>query len=122
MTAVSHARRRDDREVVAPALAAAPAGLPWILPALVVSVGILYYCIVYTGYISTLDWDGTSPLQEFVGGRELRADAAATRSSGALSATRWCSSSSRSCVQVVLGIVFACLLHSKLYLRTSTRC
>ena len=37
------------------------AGLPWILPALIVSVGVLYYCIGYTGYISTLKWDGASP-------------------------------------------------------------
>ncbi|WP_394552803.1 carbohydrate ABC transporter permease [Agromyces sp. MMS24-JH15] len=38
-----------------------PPGLPWILPGLVVSVGVLYYCIGYTGVISTWDWDGLSP-------------------------------------------------------------
>src|SRR5690349_6234661 len=43
------------------------AGLPWILPALIVSVGVLYYCIAYTGYISTLKWDGASPRKTFVG-------------------------------------------------------
>jgi raffinose/stachyose/melibiose transport system permease protein len=36
-------------------------GIPWILPALVLCVGLLYYCIGYTVYISTLDWDGVSP-------------------------------------------------------------
>ena len=36
-------------------------GLPWILPALVLGVGLIYYCIGYTGYISTLNWDGASP-------------------------------------------------------------
>ena len=34
---------------------------------MIVSVGLLYYCIIYTGYISTLDWDGAAPLRESVG-------------------------------------------------------
>lgn len=38
-----------------------PNGLPWIVPALVLCVGLLYYCIGYTVYISALDWDGVSP-------------------------------------------------------------
>ncbi|WP_083958480.1 carbohydrate ABC transporter permease [Herbidospora mongoliensis] len=38
-----------------------PSGLPWILPAFVFVVGILYYCIGETGYLSTLDWDGVNP-------------------------------------------------------------
>src|SRR2546430_17620771 len=45
-----------------------PPGLPWILPALVLSVGLLYYGIGYTGYISTLDWGGISPDARHVGG------------------------------------------------------
>jgi ABC-type sugar transport system permease subunit len=45
-----------------------PAGLPWILPALVLGGGVIYYCIGYTGYISTLDWDGVSPDPTSVGG------------------------------------------------------
>ncbi|GLX93767.1 MULTISPECIES: sugar ABC transporter permease [Herbidospora] len=44
-----------------------PSGLPWILPAFVFVVGILYYCIGETGYLSTLDWDGTSPTPTSVG-------------------------------------------------------
>ncbi|KHL02460.1 carbohydrate ABC transporter permease [Sinomonas humi] len=36
-------------------------GLPWILPALVLGVGLIYYCIGYTVYISGLNWDGASP-------------------------------------------------------------
>jgi raffinose/stachyose/melibiose transport system permease protein len=44
-----------------------PAGYLWILPALLVSVGIIYYSIVYTGYISTLNWDGSSPNPPSVG-------------------------------------------------------
>ncbi|WP_354567550.1 sugar ABC transporter permease [Glaciihabitans sp. UYNi722] len=38
-----------------------PPGYAWILPALVFSVGLLYYSVGYTGYISTLTWNGTSP-------------------------------------------------------------
>jgi raffinose/stachyose/melibiose transport system permease protein len=44
-----------------------PAGLPWILPAFVFVVGLIYYCIGYTGYISTLNWDGVSPTPQHVG-------------------------------------------------------
>src|SRR5512138_3340057 len=46
-----------------------PPGLPWILPALVLSVGLIYYGIGYTGYISTLNWDGISPGPESVGAK-----------------------------------------------------
>lgn len=54
-----------------------PNGLPWILPAFVFVVGFLYYAVGYTGYISTLDWDGLSPDAESVGlgnYREMLAD------------------------------------------------
>jgi raffinose/stachyose/melibiose transport system permease protein len=44
-----------------------PQGFLWILPALVVSVAVVYYCIGYTGYISTLDWNGISPNPDQVG-------------------------------------------------------
>jgi ABC-type sugar transport system permease subunit len=36
-------------------------GLPWLLPALALSAGLIYYCIGYTAYISTQNWDGISP-------------------------------------------------------------
>jgi ABC-type sugar transport system permease subunit len=39
----------------------APQGYTWVLPALILSVGLIYYCIGYTGFISTLDWNGTAP-------------------------------------------------------------
>jgi raffinose/stachyose/melibiose transport system permease protein len=44
-----------------------PPGLPWILPAFIFVVGLVYYCIGYTGYISTLNWDGVSPNPQHVG-------------------------------------------------------
>jgi raffinose/stachyose/melibiose transport system permease protein len=37
------------------------------LPAFVFVVGLIYFCIIETGYISTLDWDGTSPTPTSVG-------------------------------------------------------
>src|SRR5258705_13027238 len=45
----------------------APQGYTWVLPALILSVGLIYYCIGYTGYISTLDWNGTAPDPASVG-------------------------------------------------------
>jgi ABC-type sugar transport system permease subunit len=94
-----------------------PAGFAWILPALVVSVGILYYCIGYTGYISTLDWDGTAPLQQFVGGAnyvQMVKDPIFWQALGHTVVFFVVSFALR----VVLGVVFASLLHSRLYLRT----
>jgi ABC-type sugar transport system permease subunit len=44
-----------------------PFGLGWILPALVLSVGLIYYSIGFTGYTSTLNWDGISPNPPSVG-------------------------------------------------------
>ena len=69
-----------------------PPGLPWILPAMIVSVGLLYYCIFYTGYISTLDWDGAAPTagERRVG--QLRARWCRIRCSGGPSPTPRCSS------------------------------
>ncbi|MDQ1597137.1 MAG: raffinose/stachyose/melibiose transport system permease protein, partial [Microbacteriaceae bacterium] len=54
----SAARRRSFRR---------PPGYAWILPALVFSVGLLYYSVGYTGYISTLNWNGTAPDPTHVG-------------------------------------------------------
>jgi raffinose/stachyose/melibiose transport system permease protein len=34
------------------------AGFPWILPALVLVVGLVYFPIAFTGYVSTLSWNG----------------------------------------------------------------
>jgi ABC-type sugar transport system permease subunit len=83
----------------------------------VVSVGILYYCIFYTGYISTLDWDGTSPLQQPVGGANYVHMLNDPVFWGALAHTAVFFVVSF-VVQVVLGIVFASLLHSRLFLKT----
>ncbi len=94
-----------------------PPGLPWILPALVVSVGLLYYCIFYTAYLSTLDWDGTSPLRQGVGAANYAKMLSDPVFWGSLEHTAVFFVVSL-VVQVALGLVFACLLHSRLYLKT----
>jgi len=42
-------------------------GLPWILPAFIFIVGLIYYSIFYTVNLSTLKWDGLDPVQIRVG-------------------------------------------------------
>ena len=94
-----------------------PKGLPWVLPALVVSVGVLYYCIGYTGYLSTLKWDGASPLQLQVGFENylrMFRDPIFWRALGNTAVFYVVTFA----VQVALGIVLACLLHSRLYFKT----
>jgi len=92
-----------------------PPGLPWILPALVLSVGLLYYGIGYTGYISTLDWDGISPDPEHVGARNYTRIFhdpvfwAAIRHTAVFFAVTFV-------VQTLLGLVLAVLMHSRLRL------
>jgi ABC-type sugar transport system permease subunit len=115
--------RREPREAVrplgVPARAAtrkrrlvAPQGYTWVLPALILSVGLIYYCIGYTGYISTLDWNGTAPDPASVGlanYTKLFADPVfwmAIQHTLLFFVVTFV-------VQTVLGIVFAAMLHSK---------
>ena len=39
-------------------------GLPWVLPALIFLIIIIYYSIFYTFELSTLDWNGLDPLRK----------------------------------------------------------
>jgi len=82
---------------------------------LVVSVGIIYYCIGYTGFISTLNWDGVSPDPVHVG----MANYSQALSDGVF----WATIRHTALffvvtfgVQSILGIVLAALLHSKVRL------
>ena len=94
-----------------------PPGLPWILPALVLSVGLIYYAIGYTGYISTLNWDGISPDPRHVGGQNYTRIFddpifwGAVRHTVVFFVVTFA-------VQTVLGLVFAVLMHAKLHLAT----
>ncbi|HEY0247069.1 MAG TPA: sugar ABC transporter permease [Gryllotalpicola sp.] len=89
-----------------------PGGLPWILPALILSVGLLYYCIGYTGYISTLDWNGTTPDPAHVGGQNYSTLFTDPVFWGALWHTVVFYIVTFA-VQTFLGVVFAVLLHSR---------
>jgi ABC-type sugar transport system permease subunit len=90
-------------------------GLPWILPALVLGVGLIYYCIVYTGYISTLNWDGASPDPESVGLRNY----VAIFQDPVFWKAVWHTVAFfivTFAVQTVLGVFFAVIMHSKIKL------
>ena len=89
----------------------APAGLPWILPALVLCVGLIYYCIGYTGLISTWNWDGIEPDPRVVGTRNYERIFADPIFWGAIQHTVVFFIVTF-VVQTVLGLLFAVLLHS----------
>lgn len=92
-----------------------PRGYLWILPALVLSVGLIYYCIGYTGYISTLNWNGTSPDATHVGFANY---AQAFHDPVFWAAIRHTLISFvvTFVIQTTLGIVLATLLHSRVAL------
>jgi raffinose/stachyose/melibiose transport system permease protein len=107
--------RRNDRARRTGRRRSRPFGIPWIAPALIVSVGLIYYCIAYTGFISTWNWDGVSPTHEPVGlgnYRQLLADPVfwGTLRHALLFFVITLTA------QVVLGMIFAALLHSKVWL------
>jgi raffinose/stachyose/melibiose transport system permease protein len=90
-------------------------GLPWILPALALCVGLIYYCIGYTGLISTWRWDGISPNPQHVGFgnyTQLFHDPlfwGAVRHTVIFFAVTFP-------IQTLLGLTFAVLLHSRIRL------
>src|SRR5437867_13187839 len=91
-------------------------GLAWIVPALILSVGVLYYCIGYTGFISMTKWDGASPERIFTGLEnytQLATDPVVRRSL-AHTAVFFVMTFS---VQVFLGLNSAVILHSRVHLR-----
>lgn len=92
-----------------------PSGFIWIAPALVLSAGLVYFCIAYTLYVSTLDWNGVSPNPVNVGlGNYFRL---------LQDPVFWLALQHTAfffvvtfAVQTVLGLLFAVLLHSKVRL------
>jgi raffinose/stachyose/melibiose transport system permease protein len=106
---------RTDRGGFSPRGPRKPPGLPWILPALVLSVGLIYYGIGYTAYISTLNWDGLSPGPEHVGTKNytrIFSDPVfwdAVRHTVVFFIVTFV-------LQTILGLAFAVLLHSKIRL------
>ncbi len=88
-------------------------GLPWILPALVLCVGLIYYCIGYTGLISTWKWDGISPNPQHVGFGNYTALFHDPLFWGAVRHTVVFFAVTFT-VQTFLGLTFAVLLHSRI--------
>jgi raffinose/stachyose/melibiose transport system permease protein len=90
-------------------------GLPWILPALVLSVGLIYYCIGDTAFVSTQDWDGISTDMTGVGAgnyTRIFGDPVfwdAIRHTVEFFVVTFV-------VQTFLGLLFAVLLHAKVKL------
>lgn len=91
------------------------AGLLWILPALIVSSGIVYFCIGYNGWVSLLDWNGLSPIQTFVGLENFVRAFSDPVFWGTLQHT-FVYFVVTFVAQSVLGIVLAVLLHSRVRL------
>lgn len=96
-------------------------GLPWILPAFVFVVGIIYYSIFYTFNLSTLDWNGLDPIQIKVG-----------LSNYAKAFSDWVFWKALKntvvyfiftfLIQNFLGYIFAAILHTKVKLATLHKC
>ncbi|MGW9111684.1 carbohydrate ABC transporter permease [Microbacterium sp. NPDC055683] len=93
-------------------------GLPWIIPALVVSSGIVYFCIGYNGWVSTLDWNGISPDPAGVGLDNFARALSDPIFWGAIQHTVAYFVVTFA-VQTVLGILFAVMLHSRVRMATA---
>jgi raffinose/stachyose/melibiose transport system permease protein len=78
-------------------------------------VGIVYYCIGYTGYISTLNWDGVSPTPVHVGLHNYTQAFADPVFWDTIRHTIYFFVITF-CVQTLIGFVFAALLHSRVRL------
>ena len=95
-----------------------PGGLVWILPAFVLSAGLIYFCVGYLGYISVLPWNWRPPRPQIVQGFDSYVRAfnddlfwTSLRHTLVFFVVAYV-------VQCVLGIVFAALLHSRVYAGT----
>ena len=92
-----------------------PPGLGWILPAFAWSVGLIYFCIGYTGFISLLPWNWRPCRPKTVKGFDSYIRAfnnplfwTCLRHTVVFFVAAFV-------VQCVMGIIFAALLHSKVY-------
>lgn len=95
-----------------------PPGLGWILPGFVFSAGLIYFCIGYVGYVSLLPWNwrpvDPAVIEGFDSYRRILSDRVFWMS---LSHTLFFFVASF-VILVVVGIVLAALLHSRVYLPT----
>lgn len=96
-------------------------GLPWILPAFVFVVGLIYYSVFYTFDLSTLDWNGLDPTRIHVGiGNYTKAFSdwifwKAIRNTIIFFVISFV-------IQNLLGFIFAAILHSNVKFATVHKC
>lgn len=86
-------------------------GYLYLLPAAVLVIGIVYFAIAYTVRVSALDWDGISPDQQSVGRGnyvQILHDPIFWSALGHMAIF-----AVAIIVQMVLGLVFALILHSR---------
>jgi len=90
-------------------------GLRWILPGFVVSAGLIYFCIAYSGYVSLLPWDWRPR-------RPATLEGLGSYGRALQDPLFWTSLQhtlvffvAAYVVQCALGIIFAAMLHSKVY-------
>ncbi|SDN09174.1 carbohydrate ABC transporter permease [Actinomyces ruminicola] len=91
-------------------------GLPWILPAAVLVIGLVYFAIGYTGFVSTLDWNGfilSAP--DFIGAGNYAELVGDNVFWGALWHTLYFFIITFT-VQTAVGFILAALLHSRVRL------
>ncbi|MFV0252614.1 MAG: carbohydrate ABC transporter permease [Beutenbergiaceae bacterium] len=95
-----------------------PGGMGWMLPGFVVSAGLIYACVVYVAWVSLLAWDWRPILPPVIEGLDNYVRAFEDR-------IFWMSLShtvvffiGSFVVLVAVGIIFAAMLHSKVYLPT----
>lgn len=92
-----------------------PGGFVWILPGLIISVGLIYYSIIYSGYLSFFDWGG---------GRQRMTPVGLGNYVEALTNPVFWTAISNTIVyfvavfivQVGGGLLFAAAMHSKIFL------
>jgi raffinose/stachyose/melibiose transport system permease protein len=89
-----------------------PAGIGWIVPAFVLSVGVIYFCIGYSGLLSVQEYRGGIGAGTFIGVENYKNALTNPLFWGALKNTL-VFFVVVSAVQITMGIVFAALLHSK---------
>jgi raffinose/stachyose/melibiose transport system permease protein len=92
-----------------------PAGLAWILPAFILSVGVIYFCIGYNGLLSTQLNRGGINGGTFIGLQNYRDALTNPLFRGALTHTG-IFFVAVSIVQIGMGIIFAAMLHSRVRL------
>ena len=92
-------------------------GYPWILPAMIVVAGLIYFSIGYTGFVSTQKWNGfiLTP-SEWIGAGNFATLAGDPMFRRALANTAVFYVVTFT-VQTAIGFVFAALMHSSVKLR-----